>query len=42
MESTFDWKPATRRGYVKRGESEDSFLRDEIEVVITTGAGEDD
>jgi hypothetical protein len=24
------------------GESEDSFLRDEIEVVITTGAGEDD
>jgi hypothetical protein len=42
MESTFDRKPATRRGYGKRGESEDSFLRDEIEVVITAGAGEDD
>jgi hypothetical protein len=42
MESTFDWKPATRRGYGKRGESEDSLLRDEIEVVITAGAGEDD
>jgi hypothetical protein len=26
----------------KRGESEDSLLRDEIEVVITAGAGEDD
>ena len=26
----------------KRGESEDSFLRDEIEVVVTAGAGEDD